>query len=118
MSIGIIILAVLVGATDATQVSLYCTGEGYHAHPSSCTLYIQCDEWGKAFVRECAPGTAWDESLDSYGSKCDHEENVVCRDYSNPQYPEYPEGGAYPPVEWEEYEETDNREGASPGSCP
>ncbi|XP_076454779.1 uncharacterized protein LOC143289621 [Babylonia areolata] len=34
----------------------------YHAYPPDPTKFIQCDEWGGAFVMPCAPGTVWSQT--------------------------------------------------------
>ncbi|KAK7095220.1 uncharacterized protein [Littorina saxatilis] len=36
--------------------------EFYHTHSSDEAKFIQCDEWGKAWVKACAPSTIWSQS--------------------------------------------------------
>ncbi|XP_065088006.1 peritrophin-1-like [Ochlerotatus camptorhynchus] len=49
-------------------------GEAIHLqHPADCAKFVTCD-WGVEVVRDCAPGTLWNDAVKT----CDHTRNVKC----------------------------------------
>lgn len=35
----------------------------FHAHPNDSTKYIQCDQYGNAFIKSCPRGKVWNQSF-------------------------------------------------------
>lgn len=48
-------------------------GAIHFSHATNCAKFVTCD-WGKEVIRNCAPGTLWNDFVKT----CDHPRNVQC----------------------------------------
>ncbi len=50
---------------------------GHYSHPFDFSCFVHCNNWGRAFVRKCSPGTLWKARSDwknpSPSNLCVHE---------------------------------------------
>ncbi|KAK7095217.1 hypothetical protein V1264_006656 [Littorina saxatilis] len=51
-----------INAGNPCTVRALANNEFYQTYSSDATKFIQCDEWGKAWVKACAPSTIWSQS--------------------------------------------------------
>eukprot|EP00794_Sanderia_malayensis_P019437 gene19437-21362_t len=80
-----LLACVIVGASASVEWLWPCYGPGHFPDPSSCTHFIQCDDFGKAFRMPCAPGTMWD----AYKNTCVHYDHTKCSYWGYGYYGKY-----------------------------
>eukprot|EP00794_Sanderia_malayensis_P019438 gene19438-21363_t len=54
-----------------------CYRPGHFPYPWNCNYFVQCDDFGKAFLRPCAKGTLFDPRI----GNCNHANMVNCNNW-------------------------------------
>merc|ERR1711962_151073 len=62
MDTGMVIFTLLSIGVSSAQSPIVCTEEGFHPHPSTCSMFYRCIRFANGLelvLFQCAPGTIW-----------------------------------------------------------
>merc|ERR1711962_996024 len=62
MDTGMVIFTLLSIGVSSAQSPIVCTEEGFHPHPSTCSMFYRCIRIAHGLelvLFQCAPGTIW-----------------------------------------------------------